>query len=376
MEAGPIDTSVLLLPGLASDDSRSMKRYAGELHAALRACSRTGFTVAMERPPDARYGRLDRAWCRWITYPRSLTRRTARLFHILDQGYAHLIRSIDSARTVITCHDLIPLLAAEGAISRNASPGAAWTFRFKVACLERARMIIAVSQATKNALERYTAVPSDRIAVVHNGVTPTFRVMERARARRRAAATLDIRTPVVLQVATQGRYKNTQALLHAFARLRARVPDAVLVRIGAPLAADEVDLAARLGVTAGLRYLGELETDELLVEWYNAADVLVFPSLWEGFGWPPLEAMACGTPVVAFDIPPVAEVVGAAGILAPAGDIPALAAATERVLTDAAVAAEHRQRGLQRAAQFTWESAAARTAAVYAKLLEDVQPSR
>lgn len=363
-----------------------MKRYAEELYGALRAYSGSGPSVAMERPPDRRYisrivdgprsRRLDRAWCRWVAYPRSLKGRAARVFHVLDHGYAHLIRSIDPDRTIITCHDLIPLLAAAGAIPLEQSARVARTFRLKVACLERARMILAVSIATKSSLERFTAVRSERIVVVPNGVKRMFRFMTGARAARRAAVGLDDTSYVVLQVAAAGRYKNTTALLHALAQLRTRVSDFVLVRIGVPLYADEADLARRLGVAGHLRYLGHVETDELLAEWYNAADVLVFPSLWEGFGWPPLEAMACGTPVVAFDIPAVAEVVGPTGLLVPPGDIRALAAATERVLTDRAAAAELRERGFQRAAQFTWASTAARTAAVYATLLEDAAAAR
>jgi len=381
--AGAGNRCVLLLPGLLSDDSRSMKRYAEELHAALRASTSDGLAIAMERPPDRRYlsrladangaRRIDRAWCRWVTYPGVLKQRSAAVFHILDQGYAHLIRSLDPARTIVTCHDIIPLLAAQGAIPSPVSARAAWIFRRKIAYLTKARRIIAVSTATKVTLERYTAVDPSRVTVVPNGLNATFRFLPDARATRRAAAGLRDTTPVVLQVATAGRYKNTATLLHAIAGLRPRVPDLVLLRVGAPLLPDEAHLARTLGVADCLRHLGDVATDQLLTEWYNAADVLVFPSAWEGFGWPPLEAMACGTPVVAFDIPPVAEVVGTAGLLVPPGDMSALAAATERILTDTGLAAELRQRGRQRAAQFTWTATAARTATIYAELLADTR---
>lgn len=377
--AGAVDTSVLLLSGPISDESRSMQRYALELYDALRDLGTIGIPVALERPVPPRHfshlfdsrhtRRLDRAWCRWVTYPRKLKRRTAGLFHILDQGYAHLIRALDPERTVITCHDLIPLLATRGLIPCAVPARVSRLFQMQVACLERARMIISVSSATKTTLEQYTQVPPERIIVIPNGVNPTFRAMTHANAARRAAAGLRGAGPIVLQVATGARYKNTPVLLHAFRQLRSRVPGIVLVRIGAPLFADEAKLARQLGILDSLCHL-EGVSDGILAEWYNAADVLVFPSYWEGFGWPPLEAMACGTPVVASDIPAIAEVVGKAGLLVPPHDSSAIAAATERVLTDGALAAELRQKGFQQAAQFTWATTAARIAAIYEELLQ------
>jgi glycosyltransferase involved in cell wall biosynthesis len=96
----------------------------------------------------------------------------------------------------------------------------------------------------------------------------------------------------------------------------------------------------------------------------------MFPSFWEGFGWPPLESMACGTPVVASNIPAITEVVGHAGILVPPDDASAVAVAAERVLTDSALSLSLRERGLERAACFTWANAAEKTLAVYSSVLQ------
>ena len=373
-----LDTSVLLLPGVASDDSRSMPRYARELFAALSNLSDSG-RITIERPVQRRYlsslsdrpqaRRIDSAWARYVAYPRSLRGREAGVFHILDHGYAQLIRSLDPDRTVVTCHDLIPLLAAEGVIPIEVPPIVVRTFRMRIAHLERARTVIAVSNATKATLERYTSVRSDRIVVIPQGVNPTFRVEANRTTTPRASAGLADASAVVLQVASGGRYKNTAVLLHAFAQLRSRLTGVALVRIGAPFYPDETELARTLGISDAIRHPTPIDDDRGLAEWYNAADVLVFPSSWEGFGWPPLEAMACGTPVVASDIPAVAEVVGDAGVLVPPDDPPAVARATEQVLTDTALADSLRQKGLARARQFTWERTALRTLAVYDEVL-------
>jgi glycosyltransferase involved in cell wall biosynthesis len=240
----------------------------------------------------------------------------------------------------------------------------------RMAQMARARVVIAISEATKATLARYTSVHPERIVVVHYGVNPTFRPLEQAGAARRKSAGVDKESKIVLQVATKGRYKNTPVLLRALAQLRERIPGVTLVRIGAPFYPDEAILAGQLGLEVSIRHIGAVGDDRTLAEWYNAADVLVFPSLWEGFGWPPLEAMACGTPVVASNIPAIAEVVGHAGFLVPSDDPCEVAAATERVLTDAALSRSLREKGLARAAHFTWANAATRTLAVYDNLVQ------
>jgi glycosyltransferase involved in cell wall biosynthesis len=326
--------------------------------------------IRLDVPPAEDGSRLRRAWLRYVVYPRSLRRREARVFHILDHGYAHAIGALDPGRTVVTCHDLIPLLAAEGVIPMTVSTTVARTFRWRIAQLRRARVVIAVSNATKATLERYADVAPACITVVPQGVSAIFRSNRSGAQPMYAAAGLDAATTVLLQVASRARYKNTPAALHALARLRATLGNrVVLVRVGAPMFADEADLAARLGVLSAVREIGPVD-DEALVGWYNAAAVLVFPSLWEGFGWPPLEAMACGTPVVTSNTPAIAEVVGDAGILVPPDDATALAAGIERVVTDRAFAASLRQKGLARAREFTWARTATATMAVYERVLQ------
>lgn len=358
-----------------------MTRYAQELFAALVTLRGTD-SVSLEEPVQRRYAtrilnrhqtrRIDSAWCRYVAYPHSLKGRKAGVFHVLDHGYAQLVRCLDPERAVVTCHDLMPLMAAERVIALDVPSTVVRTFRWRMDQMARARTVIAVSRTTKLMLERYTAVRPECITIVPQGVNPTFRVIATRKSALRASLGLPEAPRVILQIASAGRYKNTKVLLEAFAQLRSSLGgDAILVRIGVPFYPDEQDLASRLGILEAIRRVGMIDDDGILAAWYNAADLLMFPSSWEGFGWPPLEAMACGTPVVASNIPAIAEVVGDAGILVPPQDPCELARAAERVLTQPDLADSLRQKGLERAGQFTWTNTARQTIGVYDEVLRE-----
>jgi glycosyltransferase involved in cell wall biosynthesis len=138
----------------------------------------------------------------------------------------------------------------------------------------------------------------------------------------------------------------------------------VLAGGGGRASAQIARLVPRLRLADAVAFEGYLDVAGLRAL-YSAAALFVLPSLYEGFGLPVLEAMACGTPVIAANTSSLPEVVGDAGLLVPPGHPEALALAMTRVLEDAALAAEFRRRGLERAKRFTWEETAARTLAVY-----------
>ena len=160
-------------------------------------------------------------------------------------------------------------------------------------------------------------------------------------------------------------YKNDAAVLRTAAGLGDEV---TLLRVGPELAPEHALLARTLGLGGRVVEAGQLHPDRRLAELYGVADVLLFPSHAEGFGWPPVEAMACGTPVVTSDLPALREVAAGAALHAGAGDVAGLTAAVDAVLGNPARAAEMRELGLRRAAQFTW----ARTLAGYESVYESV----
>jgi len=215
-----------------------------------------------------------------------------------------------------------------------------------------ADVVIAVSESTARDVQEFFNLDRGRIQVVPHGVSPRLRPMgtdERAEARVR----LGLPERFILFVGTIEPRKNLDTLLDAWVLMRDR-PDLVVVGSWGWRFEAVREKMARLGPR--LHHHESVEP-EALPAYYNLARVLAHPAWYEGFGLPPLEAMACGTPVVVSDSSSLPEVVQDAGLVVPAGDPEAWRKALERVLDDSDLAADLRHRGILRAAQFSWERA-------------------
>ncbi len=221
--------------------------------------------------------------------------------------------------------------------------------------LRHAARVVAGSQATARELEEAVPELRGRIRVVYPGLDAGFG-RDLAPVPR-----MDSGGRYVFHLASADPRDNTQTVVEAFARARDRLRNPVRLLVGGSLP------GAALAGRAGVEVLGYLP-DEELVATYRAAAAYLDATLYEGFGYQPLEAMACGAPVVASSASSIPEVVGDGGILCDPHDPEALAEALVRVLEDRELASELRQRGLERAALFTWE----RTAAAFAEILDEV----
>jgi glycosyltransferase involved in cell wall biosynthesis len=231
----------------------------------------------------------------------------------------------------------------------------------------RAALICVVSEHTRREVIGLLGVPPERIIVTPNAARQHFQPPDPAElAAFRVRQSLP--DEFVLYVGTLEPRKNLTTLLEAYAQL-ARSTHVPLV-IGGGLGWLYQPVFARLealGIQDRVHFAGYLDEQDLPL-WYAAARVFVFPSLYEGFGMPPLEAMACGTPVVTSNSTSLPEVVSDAGLMVPPTDASALAAALLRVLRDDELHAELRARGLQRARQFSWLETARRTLAGYQQI--------
>ncbi|HRF47991.1 MAG TPA: glycosyltransferase family 1 protein [Anaerolineales bacterium] len=220
-----------------------------------------------------------------------------------------------------------------------------------------ARRILADSQATLRDLERAYRVPPGRIEVVYPGRDETLQRVDPAEVRARHGLT----RPYLLHVGTVQPRKNLVRLIEAHARARVRRPELELVLAGAPgWLSDPILQAAR---TAGVRVLGAVAGSDL-PGLYSGAEAFVFPSLYEGFGFPVLEAQACGTPVICSQTSSLSEVAGEGALLIDPQDTPALAAAIEDVLGRPEVRARLTEAGAANVLRFSWAEAAAQARTV------------
>ena len=265
---------------------------------------------------------------------------------------------------VVTVHDISYARAPELFSSRDRM-----LFRFVRGSLRRAARVIAVSEFTRSdVVDRYGLEPA-KVVAIPNGVSERFRPLAEA-ARTRVHDRFGINRPYMLCVGALQARKNVPLAIEAYARLMGRGTDCELVIAGGDKGGrlDVLDAILRARLTGRVHLVGHVEDDEMPAL-YSAAKALVFPSLYEGFGLPALEAMASGTPVIASNTTGLAEVVGDAGLTVDPRSVEELAEAMGRVLDDSELRERLVGAGLIRAAEFTWARAAAATAGVYREVL-------
>ena len=370
-----VSPRVCLLHNYRESQQVSMMLYAERLGDALQ---RKGLDVRRLRPPDllplwwrklGLVDKLDSYAGRFLWYPLFAKKQRADLFNIVDHGQAFLLRILDPARTVVTCHDIILLVLASGRLgSTFRPPFATNVLRHSLKAMRRTRWIIADSEQTRRDLAALAGVDPANVRVIFPGLNHPFAPAPDRREATRARFGLGP-GPLVLQVGQTGFYKNLDGCLRVVKELRTQGLDVSFVRAGHRMRPGHRRLQERLGLDGAVRDLGSL-SDEGLASLYAACDVLLFPSLYEGFGWPPLEAMASGLPVVCSRSGSLPEVVADAALTAEPEDVRGLAAHVAAVLTERKLAAELRRRGLERARLFDWDRTAAQVLAVYREVLE------
>jgi glycosyltransferase involved in cell wall biosynthesis len=284
------------------------------------------------------------------------------LFHAADFA---LPPTLPAARTVLT----VPDLAFER-YPGETMPGMLDYLRSVVPrSVRRADRVIAISEATRDDLITLYGTPPDKVIAVPLGVDARFGPDRDAGQESALRARLAIPPgPFVLTVGTMQPRKNHRRLVEAMARLRADVP--LVIAGGSGWGYDDVRREVeRLGMAERVIFAGFVD-DADLPTLYRAAAVFAYPALYEGFGLPVLEAMACGTPVVTSRVSSLPEVAGEdAALLVDPLDVDAIAGVLDRLLGDGGLRARCRERGIERAATFTWERTARETWAVYESLL-------
>jgi glycosyltransferase involved in cell wall biosynthesis len=234
--------------------------------------------------------------------------------------------------------------------------------------------VLTVSEASKRDILRYFRVPESRIDVIYNAIDERFWLEPDVEEVNRVRERYRLTDPFVLYAGNIKPHKNLERLIEAFHLMRHDDPnlkDVQLLIIG-----DEISKYATLRravhshkLHKHVRFFGFV-SDQTLAALYRLANVFVFPSLYEGFGLPPLEAMASGTPVITSNVSSLPEVVGDAALMIDPYDAAAIADAMKRVLTDTDLRVDLQGRGLARAREFSWERSIARVRQIYEEVMQ------
>jgi glycosyltransferase involved in cell wall biosynthesis len=341
------------------------------------------FVVFAQRSGRKQFGALGSSNFEWVIEPdhspaMRLVWEQIRLPRLAAQFDLDLLHSLHYTRpfalpcaSVVTFHDMTFFLFPE-LHTRSKRLFFPWAIRMSA---RRADALIAVSESTRRDALRILGLAPDKIVAIPNGISGDFRPVDDPALLEPCRQKYRLPGEFILFVGVIEPRKNLPLLLRAYASLATRespaglpdLPPLVLVGQSGWMVADLLALIKQLGLEQKIQLTGYIPGQDLPIV-YNLAQVFVYPSVYEGFGFPPLEAMACGTPVITTANSAMLDYVGDAGLLVPPKDERALSQAIETLLSNPMLQQRLSHEGRRRAAKFTWERTAIRTLEVYEKV--------
>ncbi|MEA5448612.1 glycosyltransferase family 1 protein [Leptolyngbya sp. CCNP1308] len=360
----------------AKGASFSMDVYADGLIEGLRQ-ARPDWSVEALTPSFSEYSgsvlnRIDKYFWRYLALPQQVSQRDdIDIFHVIDHSDGHFAYSLRRAqrRVVVTCHDLINFVQPENITTQALAPWVStmiWKYAVEGIC--KADHVVTVSNYTANDVTKVFGLSTDHITAIHNGVESDFRPWPERGAALRQHYGLSLDTFCLLNVGSNHPRKNVITALQAVALLHQRGLPVHFLKAGADFTPAQKEFIDSKNLSDWVSYVGKPSKDQL-VDLYNAADLLIAPSLYEGFGITVLEAMACGTPVVTSNATALPEVVGTAGLMAPPDDVEAMATAVMQMQQNPAEYRQFVEKGLAHVQTFTWKAHGERVAKVYENVL-------
>ena len=368
---------VLLIGNYPLDRQQSMQRFTTMMLQGLIAAG-VPAEIATPTPALGKLFGAENLFGKWFAYldkfvlfPRKLRARIAdrpAIVHICDHSNAMYRADVATVPTVVTCHDLIAVRQALGEelhcpVSFTGRLLQRWILR----SLRRADAVVCVSNATRDDAERLVSRggPSPRLETINNGLNYPYHRLPLSEALTRLTNIPGLKLPFVLHVGSNLPRKNRDGVLRIFARNKDKW-NSRLVFAGDVLDSEQLALAKRLEIVDRIVQVKDA-ADQVLEALYSLAIALLFPSLSEGFGWPIIEAQACGCPVVCTNIPPMPETAGDAGLFHDAADEAGFAADILR-LNDSAERAAWSEKSLRNAERFSTARMISRYIDVYRSL--------
>ncbi len=356
----------------------SLEVYADNLVAALKVVRPDWEIIEIAPQPWNSSGKLylsgvgiKKYYETFWRHPRAVARLKSDIFHVLDQSDAHIAYRLQQMQkpVVVTCHDLVQFVYPEILRDQSRLPALSMAmWKYAVSGMERADRVVAVSTNTADDVAKMLDIPRSQITVAPNGISPDFRVIadpEITEIRNKSTRSPD--TFCLLNVGSTHQRKNILTVLQVLKQLKQLGIPICLWRTGDTFTKEQQEFIRANNLAPDIFDFGKPDRARL-IQIYNAADALLAPSLYEGFGLTVLEAMACGTPVITSNVSAIPEVVGDAAITVAPLDVNAIVAAVCQLRQEANYAAQLVERGLARVKLFSWYHTAEKVARVYEEI--------
>lgn len=364
----------------APKTSTSMDVYADGLISGLKSV-RPNWTIS-EYHPAIKF--ISPEKFRWFDgvkkyqeqywrYPSELSHIEADVFHIIDHSDGYLSRWLRRTErlNVVTCHDLINLAQPDvfkGCARFPWMSMALW--KWAVEGMHQADRVITVSAYTKQDTIKYLGIADQNITVIPNAVDKAFQPLPSDQIQSiRRRYNLPAETFCLFNIGSSNPRKNILTILAVVAELKKQEIPVHFFKAGVDFNPEQKQFIHSHELTSHVRYVGQVD-ETTLIELYNAADCLLAPSLYEGFGFTILEAMTSGTPVITANVTAMPEVAGEAAILVDPLNVKEIAQAVCRLYADCDQRKLLMSKGLERSSQFTWENTAEQVARVYEQVYE------
>lgn len=367
---------VNLFVNYAGDDQYSMLSYAAQLKKNLKSHFADSCQAVVFTPNETGFGKIIRrnfigrkidSYCnRFVKYPIIAKKISSGINHITDHNNSYLIKYLNPLRTVITCHDLIYFRNLSN-WKNNKLPLFQHAIRkYSISGLKKTARIIADSENTKKDIIELFTVLHDKIVVIYPGIRLCFNKIKDVDILNKGKKKLNFNwDKTILHVGENLHYKNIDAILYALKILHEGGDKGIhFIKVGKDFTSRQKDLILKLKIKSYVHYMGNFSDDDLNLV-YNLSNVLVFPSLYEGFGWPPLEAMACGTPVVCSNKGSLNEVVRDAAILIKPHDHKGIAKAILALISNPEICQNKIEQGFENIKRFDWKRTAEMVFQVY-----------
>ena len=363
---------ITFITGYSIEKRISMNIYVDYLYKFLH-CIRNQYNIKILRliSPKYSFNRLLYLFEKYIILPFSIARVDSDIYHIVDHTYAHVIKYISSKKIkVVTIHDLIPILAYENKIQGLSYPHNPILFKYSMRFIDKANSIITVSENTKNDIINIFKINPNKIKVIYPGIDPSFKKLDHVVINNFILSKnlIQYRNYKLILLSGNTEYKNHITALNVLKQFINKFNINIKFVFTGKLNKSVNEFIIQNDLEAFIIHIEYVNNKEMPAL-YNLVDCLFFPSFYEGFGFPILESMACGTPVLTSTSGSIPEIVNNAAVMHSPESINEYIESLFLILSNEHFRDDLIQKGLSNSRRFTWDKTAKETKELYDKLI-------